>query len=202
MICCEKIENSWFNSNTYILSEKNETNVWLVDCGDFYKIEDWLQKYNKVLKGIFVTHSHFDHIYGINDALLLYPDINVFVSKNEGINIITDSKRNGSKYTEKPFEIHSNNFKELEDIDVIHLFSNNYSLIVYETMGHSVDSLSFAIDKYLFTGDAYIPGIKVVTKLKGGNKEQADNSIKRIISFMNKDTILCPGHNSNLTQSI
>ena len=47
--------------------------------------------------------------------------------------------------------------------------------------------------EYLFTGDSYISGIKVVTNLPGGNKELAAQSLEKILELA-KGKILCPGH--------
>lgn len=45
----------------------------------------------------------------------------------------------------------------------------------------------------MFTGDAYIPGVKVVTKLPKGNRKLAAESIERIESLA-KGKNICPGH--------
>jgi glyoxylase-like metal-dependent hydrolase (beta-lactamase superfamily II) len=54
--------------------------------------------------------------------------------------------------------------------------------------------MSFEIAEYLFTGDALIPGIKVYTKSKKGDKIKAKESIIRIINKFDNKTIICPGH--------
>lgn len=61
--------------------------------------------------------------------------------------------------------------------------------------GHSDDSLAFFVKPYLFTGGAFIPNIKTVSKLKGGDKELAKLSVQRIYDFCCLETIICPGHN-------
>jgi hypothetical protein len=45
----------------------------------------------------------------------------------------------------------------------------------------------------LFTGDAYIPGVKVVTTLKGGDKVKAAESVERILRLAEGKTV-CAGH--------
>lgn len=76
------IVNSLYRSNTYILSTSYDlgNGVWIVDLGD----TDWLKNYlteNVVLRGILLTHTHYDHIYGINDALCLFPNIRIITSE-------------------------------------------------------------------------------------------------------------------------
>lgn len=49
------------------------------------------------------------------------------------------------------------------------------------------------LPNYLFTGDAYILGVKVVTTLKGGDKKLAAKSVERILKLA-EGKIICPGH--------
>ena len=65
---------------------------------------------------------------------------------------------------------------------------------VIETPGHCPSCLTYYTDKHIFTGDSYIPNEKPVTKLKGGDKEKYKCSLEKILSLVNVDTIICPGH--------
>ena len=71
-------------------------------------------------------------------------------------------------------------------------------LRVLKTDGHSPDSLSFRVNDMLFTGDAYIPPLPVVTKLPGANKPIAQQSLERIIRLIEKESLtVMPGHYSH-----
>lgn len=76
--------------------------------------------------------------------------------------------------------------------DEINLYPD-VSARVYETPGHHPSCLTFEVGYYLFTGDAFIPGIKVVTNLPGGNKQLAEVSKERITTML-QGLVLCPGH--------
>lgn len=73
------------------------------------------------------------------------------------------------------------------------LFENSH-LKVLETKGHNEGSLSFAIKEGIFTGDALIPGIPVVAKLKSGNKEHAKKSVQIIYQSLESEQNIYPGH--------
>ena len=95
-----KVVNSIFSSNTYILEDNSSFDVWLVDCGDIDNIISFLP--SKKVKGVLLTHTHFDHIYGLNDLFAIYPDCCVFTNiyGREGL---LSAKKNLSLFHEKPF---------------------------------------------------------------------------------------------------
>jgi len=188
----ERFINSIFSSNTYILNLEEENGLWVVDPGDVKPIKEYIKIHNKFLKGILITHSHFDHIYGVNELIEDFHTTQIFASKNarDGMN---SAKLNGSYYTENPFVVKSKNINIVEENDSILLF-NGYTANVIYTPGHNNDCLSFKINQHLFTGDALIPGIKVYTKSKFGDKLQAQKSIDRIIKECNPKTFIYPGH--------
>ncbi len=186
-----RIVNSLFNSNTYILSNVSERGVWIIDPGDFSQIETWLKINNEeIIKGILLTHTHFDHCYGINELLNNY-SVQVSVFYKYSFDALGDSKLNGSRYAEIPFTVNSDKIKLADRTKKVELWDNT-TLSLIETPGHTVDSMSFLIDKELFTGDALIPGVKVVTKLKGGDKLLASQSIHTLLKY--KGCYIYPGH--------
>jgi len=188
--------NSVFTSNTYLLYKNNSEEVWVIDPGSSIKqLIEWIESNGKILKGILLTHTHFDHINGLNDLQIKFPEAIVFASfyAKEGM---LSEKLNGSYYQEIPFTIISPEMTIVKENDKILLW-NDITLKVLETPGHDRDCLSFQVEKNLFTGDALIPGIKVHTKLKYSNKILAEESIKRIIDQFDNDTIIWPGHGEN-----
>lgn len=188
----EKIPSEIFTSNTYtIASLINPKEVWLLDCGTYLPVIDSLPK-DFILKGIFITHYHYDHIYFISQWLDLFPDIFIYGSESTQKGMAS-SKRNLSFYHDDPVELKVKNFKILHDGDKIHLFDDTHFEVI-ETEGHCEGSLSFIVDNYIFTGDALIPNIPTVTKLKTGNKLTAMASIAKIKSIAKSSSIICPGH--------
>lgn len=192
----ERFINSIFSSNSYILYKVDEKDVWVIDPGDSEQIIEWLTNYSKTLKGILITHSHFDHIYGINDLQEIFPYLNVFASHYAKEGMMSE-KLNGSLYKEIPFTINRQDVIIIDKDDHILLWDDT-SLFILETPGHDRDCLSFQVEKNLFTGDALIPGTKIHTKLKYSDKIQAENSIKGIVEHFNDDIMIWPGHSNNI----
>ena len=117
MLNINLISNSVFGSNTYILSHSNYDSVWIIDPGDIDKIKGYLLEIGKCkCCGVLLTHTHFDHIYGINAMVDLFPNVRIYTSNDMAIDSLIDAKKNGSKYTDTPFIVNDiSNVVVLED---------------------------------------------------------------------------------------
>ena len=189
MLQVDRIVNSIFDSITWLLSVTESNQVWLVDCGD---IDSILEKVKgKTVAGVLLTHAHFDHIYGLPELIKHFPECKIYTNKS-GQEALADARKNMSLYHENPVTVEGKPVVNCYEGDEIELFPNVRAL-VYETPGHHPSSLTFEVVDYLFTGDAYIPGVKVVTNLPGGNKQLAMVSKERIMT-MQRGFEICPGH--------
>lgn len=190
MLRVERIVNRIFASNTYVISEDGSNDVWLVDVGDTERVLNIVPPQSCV-RGIFLTHTHFDHIYGINELHNAFPKCVVYTSEY-GRTALYSAKKNFSFYHESPIEYQGENVRTLKEGDVLNIFSST-QIKVYETPGHCPSCLTYQIESNLFTGDSYIPDVKVVSKLPRGNRPLALASEKRIMSLSEKMN-LYPGH--------
>lgn len=196
MLSVHRIQNSIFGSNTYILNHSQYDSAWIIDPGDFDEIKSYLNELNiSRCEGVLLTHTHFDHIYGLNDLIDLYPNIKIYVSNEIGRSSLIDAKKNCSKYNENPFILKDiSNVVILDDLRYELFFWPNIKVMYRKVLGHSLDSVIYNISQYLFTGDSFIPNIRTVSKLKGGNLEDANKTIDFIVKEFLSSTIICPGH--------
>ena len=189
MLKVEYIVNSIFDSITWLLSEVEGNQVWLVDCGDIKPISEMVG--DREIAGVLLTHAHFDHIYGLPELLKLYSDSRVYTNE-VGRETLADSKQNLSFFHESPLSLIGPQVMLCRDGDEIELFPGVFAR-VYETPGHHPSCLTIMVGDFLFTGDAYIPGIKVVTNLPKSDKILAHESLMRINRLAEGKTILA-GH--------
>lgn len=189
MLQVDKIVNSFFDSITWLLSEDGSSRVWLVDCGDVLPIIEKVE--GKIISGVLLTHAHYDHIYGLPKLLELFPECKVYTN-SFGKDALASAKKNLSRYHDNPIEINESFVSVINEGSGVELFPNVVAS-VYETPGHNPSCLCFKVGGYFFTGDAYIPGIQVVTNLPYGDKQQAKESLEGIQSLIQNKTV-CAGH--------
>ena len=130
----------------------------------------------------------------MNYLLKKFPD--AFIYTNEfGKNALQSPKINFSRYHEEVEDfilLKPENVRVIKDGDQIELY-DDASVEVFATPGHDESCLTYMIKNNLFTGDSYIPGLKVVTTFPYSNKEKALLSEQKIISLVHNCNIY-PGH--------
>lgn len=188
------IKNTVFSSATNILKIDSSEDLYLIDCGDVQPVISYIETNHLSLKGVFLTHSHFDHIYGLNELVQHYPNCNIYTSQH-GADGLKNPKLNMSRYHDdvEDFVYQFNNIEILTDGQQLQI--GDVAMKVLETPGHDWSCLSFHLDKYLFTGDSYIPDTKPQYMFPKGNKKQYYDSESRILEYVKKNhLIIKPGH--------
>lgn len=193
MLQVKKIVGNLLFSNMYLLYENNCSNCWLIDIGDSLALARELPD-GKNVCGVFLTHTHYDHIGGINGLHKMFPQCIVYTSET-GKEALYSSKKNLSFYHETPIEYEGETVFVLRDGDNVAIF-DDILLYVKETPGHSDSCLTYYSDEFVFTGDSFIPEVPVVTKLPGGDRMKSIESVKIIMSLANNRTIF-PGHDKD-----
>ena len=191
MVFIKQICNSVFQSDTYLLFHKDFPFCWAVDCGDVIPFLKLIREQKKALKGIFITHTHFDHIYGLNEVMEEFPDCIVYTSAHGKEGLYSD-KLNFSRYHGTSFLFQYKNIQILKEGDEIDLFPA-VKMEVWETPGHDWSCLTYKMGDLLFTGDSYIPGLKVVASFPRSDKRQAGESVTRILRA-SECCYIYPGH--------
>lgn len=172
--------NSIFNSISYIVEK-----CVLIDAGDF-------QDFYKSVSIVLLTHAHFDHIYGLNKVIEYNPYAKVYTNEF-GRDMLLNAKKNLSCYHESDFVFgYPSQIVIVNDGDEIQLDKKRVAKAIF-TPGHNPSCITWIIDDMIFTGDSFIPSVKTVTNLPGGNKPQAIESEQLILKLSEGKTIY-PGH--------
>ena len=185
----EQIVNSVFNSNTFILYEDGKAIV--IDIGDSGPLRRFIEENGLTVEALFLTHTHYDHIYGIRDFMNLFPDVPIYTS-HFGKEALRKSNWNFSRYHDDEIIIESDRIKALEDNSET-VIPGLCKLTAIATPGHDKSCMSFITGDMLYSGDSYIPGVKVVASFPNSNRTDAEAWYGRLHE-MSGSYNLYPGH--------
>jgi len=190
------------NSVTYILYSEDVDYCILIDCGDSKHLYQVLEHIHKNVKAVYLTHTHYDHIYGLNMLFERYPDISIYTNI-EGKEALYDTKKNFSKYHPEiePFVYRGGqNVGILNDGEIIKLFNDEYIKVLF-TLGHDVSCISYIIGNDIFTGDSYIPGLKTVSTFPRSDKDLAKATTVLLKNMEKQGFKIHCGHHSYILDS-
>lgn len=200
------------NSNTYVILEKESCLIVdPIDSEEFYRfVQEILTDSKQTDALILLSHSHYDHICGLNRLREMFPKHLVLSSKSCSDNI-QSPKKNLSNIagaiiafqdcTERK-EMIDNLVKPFGCEPADETFENRlqmewegHVLQLDEYRGHSKDSVCCVMDgKYLFSGDTILP-IPTVTRLPGGSTEKFwEEDIPKLIILSEQIDMVFPGH--------
>ncbi|MBF0805841.1 MULTISPECIES: MBL fold metallo-hydrolase [unclassified Streptococcus] len=187
--------NALAGENTYYL--ESQTSVILVDPGsDLQQILMQLQRINKPLIAIFLTHTHYDHIFSLEEIRNRYQNPPVYVSPleadwlQEPIKNLSGLERHQDLPTIicQPAEVTFETDKEL--------VLQDFSFRVLATPGHSIGGISLVWDEEeaVLTGDCLFKETIGRWDLPTGNQEQLLNSIRQQLFPLPDHYLVFPGH--------
>ena len=185
-----RFENSIFKSNSYIIDNGGSRAV-IIDIGDFAPLEEFVKSEGLEPAGVLITHTHYDHIYGIKEFMSRYPDVRIYTSEF-GKMAFAKPNLNFSRYHNDFICIESDKIVPLGDNDVISII-DNLRIKVIATPGHDMSCLSYEAEDNIFTGDSYIPGIKVVDTFPKSDKALARHWYE-VLREMAQIHNVYPGH--------
>lgn len=190
--------NNFLQTNTYFLIQDND--CFLIDPGSNSKqIIKIIEKNHLIIKGVILTHAHFDHFISCNEINQLF-DVPLYIHKN-GIEILYDPKKNVSAYVGQipPLSLDKN--IEVIEVNEETKQIGDFQLKIFHTPGHSPEGicLYFKDDKLLISGDTLFKLGIGRSDFYNGNEKQLITNIKNKLFKLPDDTIVYPGHGDKTT---
>lgn len=178
-------------TNMYVVSDENNEG-FLVDCAyPSERVKKYIEDNNIKISFIIQTHTHFDHVLGLEYFKGLY---GVKVYASEDSKEIANDKDYNLAYS---YDVNVPIDKYLKDGEVF----SKYNILAIKTPGHTVDSMSYKIGDVLFSGDTLFRESIGRTDFPGGNYNQIIDSIKNKFSKFDGDTKVLSGHGEDTTIS-
>jgi glyoxylase-like metal-dependent hydrolase (beta-lactamase superfamily II) len=189
----DKVVVGSIRTNCYIVQKNNA--CFIIDPGaEAEKIKDMVG--HLVPKFILLSHGHYDHVLALRDLKVLYPKVDIYVSKKDQElveHLSEQGKYIGQKITDIKMDM-----RTLSEGDLIPFFNERIKVI--ETPGHTFGSLCFAVDGYLFSGDTLFYHSYGRTDLPWSDSGLMKESLEKLASISDNVKVF-PGHGRETTIS-
>lgn len=166
--------------------------AWIVDPGaEAERIVALVKELGCEPGGVFLTHSHFDHIGGIPGLEREWPDLPIFVHKNDEMVITHAFNQFPPEYPSisRPKNLRTEGWPDF--------------LKVIETPGHTPGGVCFLLPSSqgaatLFSGDTLFCGSVGRTDFPGGSMAELRKSLAKL-TVLPDDTVVIAGHGPKTT---
>ncbi len=152
--------------DNYIWMLTEADDLWVVDPGECFQVIEFINRQGLKLKGILITHHHFDHTAGIKELTEHFPGASVYAGRESRNAYVTHYLKEG---------------------DQLMLGKNCFKIL--ETPGHTLDHICFCSDKILFSGDTlFTAGCGRVFE---GSPEQMSSSLLKLRAMDDSIKLYC-----------
>jgi hydroxyacylglutathione hydrolase len=161
----------------YVVGDPQTREVAVIDpAWDVERIIELAQESDLTITKILITHSHFDHINGVDD-LLNRAKARVYINKAEA-------------------EFMKSAWPDLVKVDSGDTTRvGNVDITFIHTPGHTPGSQCFLAQNHLISGDTLFIGACGRCDLPGSNAEDMYYSLTHKLAKLDERTVVFPGHN-------
>jgi hydroxyacylglutathione hydrolase len=161
----------------YVVGDANSREAAVVDpAWDIDRIVEVAEENGLTITKILITHSHFDHINGV-EGLLNRTKAKVYINKAE------------AEFMKAVWpdlvKVDSGDTTRVGDVEITFL----------HTPGHTPGSQCFLVQNHLISGDTLFIGACGRCDLPGSNPEDMYYSLTQRLAKLDDRTIVFPGHN-------
>ena len=176
-------------TNCYLLADEATGAAAVVDPGD--DVTDTVGRLctdnGWTLRGVFLTHGHYDHVGGVNPLRRAFPEVPVYLHPADtgGTSQLLPTASLGQVTLWREGDV-----VKLGDLQVE----------VLHTPGHTPGSVCLRCRDVLFSGDTLFAGSCGRTDFPGGSQEEMLSSLARL-GGLEGDLRVLPGHEGETTLS-
>jgi len=183
-------------TNCYIIHKKDSKDAIIVDPGNLANhIIEFVEEKELNLKGIFITHGHFDHIGAVN-ALKEKYHLDTYVGEADK-ELISDLEKNCGSMFHRDCIVVADEI--LKDGQIVNIAGLEFKVI--NTPGHTKGSVCFYFEdeKVLLSGDTLFRDGMGRTDFPSGSAAEIIHSIKDRLFVLDDDVVVLTGHGERTT---
>jgi len=183
-------------SNSYLLYDSRNGEGIIIDAGDdAERIIKLVEMHDVRVKGIYLTHGHFDHVMAVGE-LKEKLGCGFYIHEND-VTILSRVPLDAKYFLELDVDPPPKPDGWVFDGQIIRVGSHDVRVI--HTPGHTPGSVCYLAGEAIFTGDTLFAGSIGRTDLPGGSLQDLLNSISTKILSLPDHYAVYPGHGPSST---
>ena len=185
------------STNSYVVTDSETKECVIVDIGAYSEVmENYIKDNGYTLKGILLTHGHFDHIMGL-DGMLKNHDVPVYIYEEE-MEMVKDPSLNASTCFGLNYAF-GGKVNGLKDGEVLNIAGMDFKVI--HTPGHTKGGCCYyeEDEKVLFSGDTLFQRSVGRSDLPTGSGGELIRSLRDTLFNLPDETKVYPGHMDTTT---
>lgn len=151
----------------WVMINPHHQTALIVDPGDAQPVIAYLEHHHLALKGILITHHHWDHVNGV-ERLIDYCPVPVYGSKQSELPTLT---------------------QHVEEGDSVFIHEHFPRFQIFNIPGHTLDHIAYYTNKRLFCGDTLFAG--GCGRLFEGSAEQLYSSLQKMAALPDTTKVYC-----------
>ena len=183
-------------SNSYLLYDAGGGEGIIIDAGDDAERIIRIVEMNGVkVKGIYLTHGHFDHVLAVRE-LRERLGCGFYIHENDAM-ILSRVPLDVKYFLDLDIDPPPEPDGWIFDGQILHV--GGHEIKVIHTPGHTPGSVCYLAREAIFTGDTLFAGSIGRTDLPGGSLQDLLNSISTKILSLPDHYAVYPGHGPSST---
>ena len=185
------------SSNTYIVTDSFSSCIVIDPSRNDNKVIDYIESHHLNLKGVLLTHAHFDHVRGL-DQLIDHFHVPFYLEENDSELLTNPIYNCSASYHRGGSLIVRNKPTLVKDFETLKLLSED--ILVISTPFHTSGSACYYLSNsnILFSGDSLFYLAVGRSDLPTSVNSEIKRSLSKIMSLEDEVEVY-PGHGKSTT---